>query len=45
MLVGVIAQFNMDAPSVDLINADYVIGFPISLPRLRHSSFRSVLIS
>ncbi len=30
ILAGVFAPFNMDAPSVDLINADYVIGLPIS---------------
>jgi len=27
---GLFAQFNMDAPSSDLINADYVIGFPLT---------------
>jgi len=26
----VLAQFNMDADSMDLINADYIIGFPLS---------------
>jgi hypothetical protein len=30
ILAGVFAQFNMDAPSIDLINADYVIGLPVS---------------
>ncbi len=27
---AVLAQFNMDADSLDLINADYIIGFPLS---------------
>ena len=27
---AVLAQFNLDAPSMDLINADYIIGFPLS---------------
>lgn len=27
---GVFAQFNVSAPSSDLINADYVIGFPVT---------------
>lgn len=27
---AVLAQFNMDADSMDLINADYIIGFPLS---------------
>lgn len=26
----VLSQFNMDADSIDLINADYIIGFPLS---------------
>ncbi len=30
---GVFAQFNLDAPSSDLINADYVAGLPISMRR------------
>ncbi|MER3423899.1 MAG: DUF1207 domain-containing protein, partial [Nitrospiraceae bacterium] len=30
VLGGVFAQFNLDAPSADLINADYIIGIPIS---------------
>jgi hypothetical protein len=30
LLAGVFAQFNLDAPSSDLINADYVIGIPVS---------------
>mgnify|MGYP000884295674 CR=1 FL=1 len=30
ILAGVFAQFDMDAPSMDLINADYVIGLPLS---------------
>ena len=27
---GLFAQFNLDAPSKDLINADYVVGFPLT---------------
>lgn len=27
---AVFAQFNLDAPSTDLVNADYIIGFPAS---------------
>ena len=27
---GVFAQFNLDAPSKDLINADYVVGLPVT---------------
>lgn len=30
ILAGVLAQFNLDAPSKDLINADYVVGIPLS---------------
>jgi hypothetical protein len=30
LLAGVFAQFNLDAASSDLINADYVIGVPVS---------------
>ncbi len=30
VLAGVFAQFNLDAPSTDLINADYVVGVPLS---------------
>jgi hypothetical protein len=30
ILGGVFAQFNLDSPSKDLINADYVIGIPFS---------------
>jgi hypothetical protein len=30
ILAGVFAQFNMDAGSTDLINADYVVGIPVS---------------
>jgi hypothetical protein len=30
ILAGVFAQFNLDTSSADLINADYVVGFPIS---------------
>lgn len=30
ILAGVFAQFNLDAPSKDLINADYVVGIPVS---------------
>ncbi len=27
---GILAQFNLDAPSSDLVNADYIIGLPIT---------------
>lgn len=30
ILGGVFSQFNLDAPSSDLLNADYVIGIPVS---------------
>lgn len=30
VLAGVFAQFNLDEPSKDLINADYVVGIPLS---------------
>ncbi|KAA3628852.1 MAG: DUF1207 domain-containing protein [Proteobacteria bacterium] len=30
---GLLAQFNLDAPSFDLINADYMIGLPITYRR------------
>ena len=30
---GLLAQFNMDTPSSDLVNADYVIGIPITYRR------------
>ncbi len=30
---GVFAQFNLDAPSWDLLNADYLVGIPISARR------------
>jgi hypothetical protein len=40
ILGGVFAQFNMDAPSIDLVNADYVIGFPVSW---RHGLFSTRL--
>jgi len=30
---GLFAQFNMDTPSSDLVNADYVIGFPLTYRR------------
>jgi Protein of unknown function (DUF1207) len=30
LLGGVFSQFNLDAPSSDLINADYVVGIPLS---------------
>ncbi len=33
ILAGVFAQFNMDSESTDLINADYVIGLPVSWRR------------
>ena len=30
LLAGVFSQFNLDAPSSDLINADYIVGIPLS---------------
>ncbi|MEX5215608.1 MAG: DUF1207 domain-containing protein [Nitrospiraceae bacterium] len=42
---GVFSQFNLDAPSSDLVNTDYVIGIPVSwrsrllLSRGRHGQF------
>lgn len=33
MLGGLFAQFNLDAPSMDLINADYTVGFPVTYRR------------
>lgn len=33
ILAGLFAQFNMDAGSTDLINADYVVGIPVSWRR------------
>lgn len=30
---AVLAQFNLDAPSLDLVNADYTVGFPLSFRR------------
>ena len=30
LLAGVFSQFDMNAPSTDLINTDYVVGFPVS---------------
>jgi hypothetical protein len=30
ILAGVFAQFNLSSPSADLINADYVVGIPVS---------------
>ncbi len=30
ILAAVFAQFNMDSPSSDLINADYLVGFPVT---------------
>ncbi|OQW31230.1 MAG: hypothetical protein A4E20_14870 [Nitrospira sp. SG-bin2] len=30
VLAGVFSQFNLDAPSSDLINADYIVGIPLS---------------
>ena len=29
VMAGIFAQFNIDEPSFDLINADYLVGFPI----------------
>jgi hypothetical protein len=39
---GIFAQFDMSAPSNDLINADYVLGFPLTFRR-RGFSFRAKL--
>jgi hypothetical protein len=39
---GIFAQFDMGAPSNDLINADYVLGFPLTFRR-RGFSFRAKL--
>jgi hypothetical protein len=39
---GIFAQFDLGAPSNDLINADYVIGFPLTFRR-RGFSFRAKL--
>lgn len=33
LLAGVFSQFNLDAPSSDLINADYIVGIPVSWRR------------
>ncbi|SLM32367.1 exported hypothetical protein [Desulfamplus magnetovallimortis] len=41
---AVLAQFNMDADSMDLINADYIIGFPLSY-RNDHFSARARFFS
>lgn len=30
LLAGVFSQFNLDAPSTDLINDDYIVGIPVS---------------
>lgn len=30
LLAGVFSQFNLDAPSSDLINTDYIVGIPLS---------------
>jgi Protein of unknown function (DUF1207) len=30
LLAGVFSQFDMNAPSTDLLNSDYVVGFPVS---------------
>lgn len=30
---GLFAQFNLDAPSADLVNADYIIGIPVTYRR------------
>ena len=35
---GVFAQFDLDAPSFDLINADYVVGLPLTIRRGGFSS-------
>lgn len=36
---AIFAQFNLDTPSYDLINADYIIGFPVTY-RYGDNSFR-----
>ncbi len=36
IFAGVFSQFNLDAPSKDLINTDYLIGFPLTF---RHNTF------
>jgi len=35
---GVFAQFDLDAPSDDLVNADYIVGFPVSYRNDRWSA-------
>ncbi len=35
---GIFAQFNLDAESDDLVNADYVVGFPVSYRHGQHSA-------
>ena len=35
---GIFAQFNLDAQSDDLVNADYVVGFPVSYRHGHHSA-------
>lgn len=34
---GVLAQFDLDAPSDDLVNADYIVGFPVTYRNNRWS--------
>jgi hypothetical protein len=36
IFAGVLSQFNLDAPSKDLVNTDYLIGFPLSF---RHGTY------
>lgn len=36
IFAGVLSQFNLDAPSKDLVNTDYLIGFPLTF---RHDTF------
>ena len=36
IFAGVLSQFNLDAPSKDLVNTDYLIGFPLTF---RHGTY------
>ncbi len=37
IFAGVLSQFNLDAPSKDLVNTDYLIGFPLTFRRKSYS--------
>ena len=37
IFAGVLSQFNLDAPSKDLVNTDYLIGFPLTFRRGTYS--------